>query len=123
MGVVPAGIVKGYAPERPEDKMHRGVLQAPHDYHVMMVIFYSATGARVSDATVIAPVSGVGLAGSKRNLEPMEVAGAMTYGNFFDLPGRDIDTVGWRSGESGRRRRCHLSSRTITATIDRDCAG
>jgi hypothetical protein len=59
----------------------------------MMVIFDSATGARVSDATVIAQVSGVGLAGSKRNLEPVEVAGAMTYGNFFDLPSRDIYTV------------------------------
>ena len=93
MGVVPAEIVKGYAPERPEDKMHRGAPRGPHDYHVMVAIFDSATGARVSDATVSAQVSGIGLAGPKRNLEPMEVAGAMTYGNFFDLPGRDVYTV------------------------------
>jgi hypothetical protein len=50
----------------------------------------------------------------------MEVAGAMTYGNFFDLPGRDVYTVRLEvSGESHRRHRGHSSSPTITATIDR----
>ena len=60
IGVVPAEMVKGYAPERAENKMHRGAPQGPHDYHVMVAIFDRTTGARVSDATVSAQVSSIG---------------------------------------------------------------
>jgi hypothetical protein len=95
LGIVPAEIVRGYAPERPESMMHRFVLQqGRHEYHVMVAIFDGATGGRISDATVTAQVSALGLSGPRKKLEPMEVAGAMTYGNFFDLPGPDLYTVG-----------------------------
>jgi hypothetical protein len=33
------------------------------------------------------------LSGSKKKLEPMQIAGTTTYGGFFDLPGFDIYTV------------------------------
>ena len=95
LGIVPAEIVRGYAPERPESMMHRGVAQrGSHEYHVMVAIFDGTTRGRISDATVTAQVSALGLSGESKKLEPMEVAGAMTYGNFFDLPGPDLYTLG-----------------------------
>ena len=95
MGMAPAEIVRGYAPERPESMMHRGEPhQGRHEYHVMVAIFDAATGGRISGAAATAQVSALGLSGPSKKLEPMEVAGAMTYGNFFDLHGPDLYTVG-----------------------------
>ena len=48
---------------------------------------------RVPDAAVTAEVCGLGLSGSKKKLEPMQMAGTTTYGGFFDLPGFDLYTV------------------------------
>jgi hypothetical protein len=48
---------------------------------------------RVLDATVTAKVSGLGLSGPKRTLEPASIADTITYGGFFSLPGRDLYTI------------------------------
>ncbi|OAF07754.1 hypothetical protein AYJ54_16750 [Bradyrhizobium centrolobii] len=94
LGVVPAEIVKGLpasgATERP---MHGGIPKGPHEYHFVAAVFDAANGARVSDAVVTAEVAGLGLSGSKKKLEPMQIAGTTTYGGFFDLPGFDLYTV------------------------------
>jgi len=94
LGVVPAEIVKGLpasgATERP---MHGGIPKGPHEYHFVAAIFDVASGARVSDAVVSAEVAGLGLSGSKKKLEPMQIAGTTTYGGFFDLPSFDLYTV------------------------------
>jgi hypothetical protein len=94
LGVVPAEIVKGLpassATERP---MHGGIPKGPHEYHFVAAVFDTASGARVSDAVVTAEVAGLGLSGSKKKLEPMQIAGTTTYGGFFDLPGFDLYTV------------------------------
>jgi hypothetical protein len=42
---------------------------------------------------VTAEVSGLGLSGSKKQLEPMQIAGTTAYGGFFDLPGSDLYIV------------------------------
>ena len=34
-------------------------------------------------------VSGLGLVGSYKTLEPMKIADTITYGNYFELPGVD----------------------------------
>jgi hypothetical protein len=94
LGVVPAEIVKGLAAgssgERP---MHGGIPKGPHEYHIVAAVFDATSGARVSDAVVTAEVSGLGLAGTKTKLEPMQIAGTTTYGGFVDLPGFDLYTV------------------------------
>ena len=86
LGVMPAAIVKGHP-------MRGGTPTGPHEYHVLAAVFDAATGARVSDATVTAYVSGLGLSGTGKKLEAMEIAGTTTYGGFFNLPGRDLYTV------------------------------
>jgi hypothetical protein len=92
LGVVPAEIVKGPSPHSAERPMHRRIPRGPHEYHVVAAIF-DASGARISDATVTAQVSGVGLSGARKNLEPMQMAGTTSYGAFFSLPGRDLYAI------------------------------
>ena len=87
LGVMPAEIIKGLP------AMHGDVPAGPHEYHVVTAIFDATSGARVSDATVTAKVSGLGLSGPERTLEPMSIADTITYGGFFSLPGRDLYTI------------------------------
>ena len=86
LGVVPAEILKG-----PE--MHGGAPSGRHEYHLVVAIFDVASNTRVSDATVTAQVSGLGLSGSQKLLEPMKIADTVTYGGYFYLPGADRYTV------------------------------
>jgi hypothetical protein len=86
LGVMPAEIIKGLP------AMHGDVPAGPHEYHVVTAIFDATSGARVSDATVTAKVSGLGLSGPERTLEP-SIADTITYGGFFSLPGRDLYTI------------------------------
>jgi hypothetical protein len=93
LGVVPAEIVKGHLPGHAEQTMHGGVPSVGREYHVVAAVFDAASKARISDAAVTAQVSGLALAGSKKRLEPMDIANTITYGGFFALPGRDLYTI------------------------------
>jgi hypothetical protein len=92
LGVVPAEIVKGPSPHSAERPMHGRIPRGLHEYHVVAAIFDAANGTRVSDASVLAQLSGVGLSGERKNLEPMQLSETTTYGAFFSLPGRDLYT-------------------------------
>lgn len=94
IGVVPAEIVKGHPSQHAEKTMHGRAPKGAHEYHVVAAIFDAASSARVSDASVTAQISGLGLSGTKKKLDPMEIASTVTYGGFFDLPGRDLYTIG-----------------------------
>jgi len=86
-GIIPAEIVRG------QPIMHGGAPTGPHELHIVVAIFDAASVARVSDATVTAKVSGLGLSGSEKTLEPMNIADTVTYGGFFNLPGADLYTI------------------------------
>jgi hypothetical protein len=93
LGVIPAEMVKGPPPHSAQQPMHGGAPKHGHQYHVVAAVFDAATNARVSDATVAAQVSGLGLSGTTKTLEPMQIADTTTYGGFFDLPGADIYAI------------------------------
>ena len=94
LGVVPAELVKGLESRSSEKLVHGGgPRRGRHEYHVVVAIFDAASGARISDATVTAKVSGLGLSGSKKTLETMKIADTITYGGFFYLPGADRYTI------------------------------
>lgn len=93
LGVVPAEIVKGPAPHSAERPMHGRIPAGRHEHHVVAAIFDTASGARVSDATVTAKISGLGLSGPQSKLEPMKIADTITYGAFIYLPGADFYTI------------------------------
>jgi hypothetical protein len=94
IGMVPAELVKGHPSQHAEKTMHGGAQKGAHEYHVVVAIFDATSGARVSDVSVTAQISGLGLSGAKKKLDPMEIASTVTYGAFFDLPGRDLYTIG-----------------------------
>jgi hypothetical protein len=93
LGVVPAEIVKGHPSSHSEGTMHDGVPRGAHEYHFVVALFDTASGARIFDASVKARISGLGLSGSEKVLEPMAIADTTTYGGFFELPGADLYTV------------------------------
>ena len=83
LGVLPAALVRGH------QGMHGDVSSGPHAYHVVAAVFDASTGARIEDAKVEARVTPRRLAGEARALEPMEIAGTLTYGNYFTMGGSD----------------------------------
>lgn len=87
-GVIPAEIVAGHKKTHPEAEMHGGPPASEHAYHLMVAIFDQATGQRITDAQVSARLSPLGLVGAMKSLDRMSVGDAVTYGNYFDLPGR-----------------------------------
>lgn len=84
-GVVPAAIAGGVARRHGEPNMHGASPTAPHAQHLIVALFNAVTGKRVTDAKVSAQISQPGFALPEETLEPMRIAGTITYGNFFDL--------------------------------------
>jgi hypothetical protein len=92
LGVVPAELVKGPGPHSTERPMHGGAPRGSHEHHIVVAVFDSATNARIEDATVTAKVSGLGLSGPQKTLEPMKIADTITYGAYFNLTA-DLYTI------------------------------
>ncbi len=88
LGIVPAETIRTRPEEYAELRMHGGVPSGKSMYHVMVAIFDAGTGLRITDAQVRARVEEVGLTSEDKKLEPMQVAGALTYGNFFRMAGQ-----------------------------------
>jgi hypothetical protein len=90
LGVLPAGIVRGHPESHPEASMHGGAPGGAHEYHIIIAVFEASTGTRVENANVTTTVSGLGHVGQSRlDLEPMTIAGTVTYGGFVNLPAGD----------------------------------
>lgn len=90
LGVLPAQMVRGHAREHEERKMHGGVSAGRRQGHVVLAVFDDATGQRIQDAQITATVMELGLGSQWKTLEPMRIAGVVTYGNYFDMPENDI---------------------------------
>lgn len=84
LGVLPAEMVRGHPKEHPESEMHGGVPVGT--YHVMVALFDNASGRRITDAVVTAKVVWPDQYRVEKRLEPMTVAGSLTYGNYFRMP-------------------------------------
>jgi hypothetical protein len=87
LGVLPSEMIQGHPKGHPEAEMHGGIPAGEHRYHILVALFDSSSGRRITDAEVTARVSELGLAGPQKKLEPMVIAGTITYGNYFNLPG------------------------------------
>jgi len=91
LGVVPAEIVKGPGPHSAQRPMHGGTPRGSHEYHIVVAVYDSVSNKRISDASVTAKVSGLGLSGLQKTFEQMKIAGTITdgdiitYGSFFNL--------------------------------------
>ena len=74
LAVMPAALIRGPA--------------ARDTHQVMVSIFDSRSGLRVSGLQVKARVAAPGFYGEKRDLEPISVGGATVYGKAFPMLGR-----------------------------------
>lgn len=92
MGVLPAVIIAEQAKGHHEPNMHRGIPDWGEQYHVMVALFDHTNWARITDADVSATLSdarlpGRRVAGPRKKLESMKIAGRVVYGNYFNIPG------------------------------------
>lgn len=87
MGILPAELVRGHPQGHTENSMHDGQPMARGQFHIVVALFDVRSGRRLTGADVSARVSEIGLAGSQKNLNPMEIAGTESYGNYFEMQG------------------------------------
>lgn len=86
LGVLPAEMAQGHAPEHPEGKMHGGVpFFAKRQHHVVIAVFDAKDGSRITNAEVTARVGEIGLASVSRKLERMVIEKTISYGNYFSM--------------------------------------
>lgn len=85
-GVLPAEMIRGHPKEHPESQMHGGI---PTDrrYHITIAIFDDKSSERIGNAEVTVKVVGSRGAAVHKALELMTVAGKVSYGNYFRMPG------------------------------------
>ena len=89
MGLLPTEMIRGrHTEDHPEAAMHGGPPSASRKYHVVIALFDSKTNSRIENADIRARVSEIGLTGEEKTLEPMQIAGTMTYGNYFSMAGK-----------------------------------
>ena len=81
-GVIPSKM----ADKKDDSKMHRGRGLFKRSHHLVVSLTDAATGKRIEDAKVVATVTPLGLAASRKRLKPMQVNELVSYGNFFDFP-------------------------------------
>lgn len=93
LGIVPAEVILGHSPAHAESEMHGGVPRGRHRDHLVIALFEGASGQRISDARVTATVAEIGLAGETKSLDPMQIAGTTTYGNYFEMASRGVYRV------------------------------
>ena len=66
--------------------LHGAEPQGRDAHHVVIGLFHTATGRRISRAEVRAKLVGRGPLGREQRIEPMRIAGAISYGTVFSLP-------------------------------------
>jgi hypothetical protein len=97
--VVPAAFVLGHPAEHTGRGMHGSTPDGPYIHHLMVALFDSATGRRITNADVTALVRGGPPPSEARvKLEPMAIGEGQAYGGFAALPPRhryriEIDVV------------------------------
>lgn len=94
IGVVPAELVQGHSIELGDPKaLHGGTPKNSSSHHLIVALFDAKSGARITDARIKA---GVGNRSYNHEpdtwLEPMQINGTTTYGNFVLMPGEGV----WR---------------------------
>lgn len=84
LGVMPAEQIAT------SEKMRSNIPAGKDYYRVTIALFDATTGERITDAQVKARVSELALSGTEKDLEPLHVADAVSYGNYFRMPGTGL---------------------------------
>ncbi|MBI2715342.1 MAG: hypothetical protein HYX37_12960 [Rhizobiales bacterium] len=86
---VPSAFALGHPADHTGREMHRNAPDGRYLHHLMVAVFDSATGVRITNADVTAVVQGAPKPSDGRvRLESMAVGGAQAYGGLATLPPR-----------------------------------
>src|SRR5574340_1063634 len=99
-GILPDQVAGRHEPTHEEQAMHGWVPARKDEYHLVVAI--EEKGKRITDADVTASVEGLGLAGTRRKLEPMHIGGLMSFGNYFVLRGAGLYRIVIEVRRAGR---------------------
>lgn len=90
LAIIPAAFVLDHPSEHTGRYLHGNASGDRYAHHLIVVLFDSATGNRITNAVVTAIVTG-GLHPSQGPIQlgPMTIGGAQAYGGFASLPPRD----------------------------------
>jgi hypothetical protein len=84
--MVPAQLAARHPLTHEERAMHGGVRSGKDAYHLLIALF-DANGERITAAELRATVAELGMAGTTRKLEAMNIDGTLSYGGYFVLSG------------------------------------
>lgn len=88
--VIPAAFILGHPAEHTGREMHGDPPAGRYVHHLIVALFDSTTGMRITDANVAAVVQGGRQPSATRiELASMTIGGAQAYGGFTALPPRD----------------------------------
>ena len=106
LGVMPAELVQGHSTKMGDSKaLHGGTPAYRASHHIVVALFDSTTGARITDARIRARVADRSDNHEPdRWLEPMQIDGTMTYGNFFLIQGAGEWRIHLEINRPGRSR-------------------
>jgi cytochrome c5 len=112
LGIVSAESLRAEHPkEDAESLMHGGIPSGKGHYHVNISLFDSKTKAEITDAQVGVKISDPVTGGETKKLDLMAINNAISYGNYFRMPGNDPRTITVQVRRPGR-------SRTIEAKFE-----
>jgi len=100
-GLMPAAIAEGIV----GDSTHGVQPAAAHNHHLIVAIFNSVTGERVTDATVMAKVSQPGFEFPEKPLEPMESPTPLLTATSSIFPGPGFIAFDWMMPDQEARDR------------------
>lgn len=92
LGMVPAAEMRQH-PERYPAHVLSKIPSGKHVHHVMLVLFDDPGGERITDAVITARVAPLALGGPIKSLDPMLMAGALSYCNFFRISPSDTTVI------------------------------
>jgi cytochrome c5 len=83
-GVIPGDVIRSHPKEYPQ-KTYGVPPFAPAQYYVTVALFDTASGQRIEDAVVKARVATAAGTGPEKTLQPITIANARSYGNYFAM--------------------------------------
>ncbi len=92
LGMVPAAVLRQHPNDYPAHEVEK-IPSGKHVHHVMLALFDYPGGARITDAVVTARVAPLALGGPTKPLDPMLVAGVLTYCNYFRISPSDTTVI------------------------------
>jgi len=107
VGIMPAELAQAAVEAHKRPTPHiTAVPNVRNRHHVVVALFDTRSGRRITDAKVVARLRGPAGPPVVKPLEPMQVGGAMSYGNVFvisELPGHRFELEVSRRGPPSER--------------------